>query len=225
MSETKIIQDESSQAFESNSHLDAALLPVKKNNDLLDVIKFILSFMIVAIHTNLFPSVLYPWLRLAVPMFFLISSFLFFKKVNRCEKATEKNKALKSFVIRNVILYAFWFIVQFPYYFVARGWFDYGFVNGIINILINMIFGSTFVASWFIAAIIIGTVIVFFASKKLSNKALLAIGVVLYIIISLRSSYVILFKNITPIINANCNFKKNFKNYLTKPISRNKIKI
>ena len=54
----------------------------KTNYDILDLAKFIFSLMILAIHTSLFPKILYPWLRIAVPMFFIISSFLLFKKIN-----------------------------------------------------------------------------------------------------------------------------------------------
>lgn len=35
-----------------------------------DVVKFCLALMVVAIHSKLFPMLLYPWLRLAVPLFF-----------------------------------------------------------------------------------------------------------------------------------------------------------
>ena len=40
-----------------------------ENYDIFDLVKLILSIMIVAIHTSLFPTILYPWLRLAVPLF------------------------------------------------------------------------------------------------------------------------------------------------------------
>lgn len=58
----------------------------EKNYDILDLIKFVFSIMIVAIHTELLPNILYPWLRLAVPLFFIISSFLLFSKINKSSK-------------------------------------------------------------------------------------------------------------------------------------------
>lgn len=162
---------------------------------LLDLIKMILSFMIVAIHTQLFDPYLYPWLRLAVPLFFTISAYLFFAKLKECESSREKNQALKSFVMRNVKLYAFWFIVLSPIILVLRWntWFSSGIVVGLINIVINVFIGSTFTGAWFISALVIGTVIIFFSSKKLSCKALLIIGGIIYVLVSIRSSYIHLF--------------------------------
>ena len=167
-----------------------------KNNDLLDLVKLILAFMVVAIHTGLFDPVLYPWLRLAVPLFFIISSYLFFTKVNGCENGREKLSALKSFVLRNLMLYAFWFVVQFPINIFTRGWFEGGFWNGILTLIKSFLLGSTFTASWFIMALIIGTAVIFFASKKVNNQVLFAIGLVLYALISIRSSYMFLFKDV-----------------------------
>ena len=165
----------------------------KRNNDLLDLVKFILSFIIVAIHSQLLDPYLYPWLRLAVPLFFIISSYLFFTKINTCTLNRERLLLLKGFVLRNLKLYAFWFVVLFPVNIFTRGWFDDGFFNGIVKILQGLLFGSTFVASWFIMALIIGVAIVFFASKKMSNSALITIGAILYILICMRSSYMFLF--------------------------------
>ena len=52
-----------------------------KNNDTFDILKYILSFMIIAIHTGGgYARALYPWLRIAVPLFFMISAYLLFSK-------------------------------------------------------------------------------------------------------------------------------------------------
>lgn len=167
----------------------------KKSFALLDLIKMILSFMIVAIHTHLFDPYLYPWLRLAVPLFFTISAYLFFVKLGSCASAQEKTKELKSFILRNVKLYLFWFIALSPIILVQRwsAWFGGGIILGLFNIALNLFIGSTFVGAWFISALVIGTVIVFFSSKKLSNKVLLIIGGVIYVLVSIRSSYIFLF--------------------------------
>ena len=176
--------------------MDANTIEKPKNNDLLDLVKLILAFMVVAIHSGLLDPALYPWLRLAVPLFFIISSYLFFLRVNNCKDGHEKLIALKNFVLRNLKLYAFWFIVLFPLNIFTRGWFEYGFWNGIISIVRGFFLASTFVASWFIMALIIGTVIIFFASKKINNTVLFIFGAVLYVLIAMRSSYIYLFLDI-----------------------------
>ena len=60
---------------------------------------------------------------------------------------------------------------------------------GIFNVINNTLFSSTFVASWFIVASITAMVIVFYASKKLSNSAMLVLSTIIYLIVSLSSSY------------------------------------
>lgn len=167
---------------------------VMKSYDSVDIFKFILSIMVIAIHTVLLPMVLYPWLRVAVPCFFLMSSFFFYKKVKTNQ--AEGNLHIKKYVVRNLKLYLFWFIVLLPMTISIRiNWFDQGFFIGILNIIKNTLFSSTFVASWFIVASITAMVIVFFASKKLNNITLLILSIMIYILISLSSAYSFLIKN------------------------------
>lgn len=178
----------------------------KKGMDILDLVKMILAFMVVAIHSGLFDPFLYPWLRLAVPLFFMISSYLFFKKINGCEHSKERNQALKDFVLRNLKLYAFWFVVLFPVTGMLRGWFDINGEDAVVNIIINFFIGSTFVASWFISALIIGVIVVFLA-RNTNKTALLVVGIVLYLLVSLRTSYMFVFKNWTDMLYAVATFE------------------
>ena len=187
--------------------MDTNVINKQKNIDLLDLVKFILSFVIVAVHSQLFDPYLYPWLRLAVPLFFIISSYLFFTKINGLSERKQRLLALKSFVLRNLMLYAFWFVVTFPINIFLRGWFDNGFFKGILNVLQNVVLGSTFVASWFITALIIGVTVIFFASEKLSNKTLIIIGAVLYVLISIRSSYMFIFADLTDLLIGILNYE------------------
>ena len=200
--------------------MDAVITTEKKNNDLIDLLKFVLSFMIVAIHTGLFGAYLYPWLRLAVPLFFITSAYLFFSKVNSCDGTRQKLMALKSFVLRNLKLYAFWFVVLFPINVFTRAWFSNGFLNGILNIFQNFLVGSTFVASWFISALVIGTAIVFFASMKVNNTTLFIIGAALNILISLRSSYIYFFREMTDVLVGVINYENIMNNpYNSFPVA------
>ena len=49
----------------------------RENIEILDVTKFVLAIMVVGIHT-LGKYGIYPLFRIAVPLFFMISSYLFF---------------------------------------------------------------------------------------------------------------------------------------------------
>ena len=82
----------------------------------LDVLKFCMAICVVAIHTKPFITndTLHSWvnplLQTAVPVFFIISSFLLFKKLNKLDRK-EQNIALANYVKRIGLLYAIWFII------------------------------------------------------------------------------------------------------------------
>ncbi len=171
-----------------------------------DILKFILSFLVVAIHTQLFPSVLYPWLRIAVPTFFMITSYFIFGKLKSISDDASRTVIIKKFVIRNLKLYLFWFVLLLPLTLYLRR--DIYFANGILvglwNFVKNLMFGSTFIASWYIMASVIGVLLIFILSKRIGNKLLLAITSVIYILIALKSSYYSLFEQnavISTIVN------------------------
>lgn len=171
----------------------------KKNYDSLDLTKFVLSIMIVAIHASLFPTVLYPWLRLAVPLFFVISSFLLFNKINYSNKKDE-SKIINSFIIRQLKLYLFWFIILLPITVVIRkNWFSDGIWMGLYTAIKETLFSSSFIASWFITSTIFGTLIVYKLSKKINYKILLIVFIIINVICCIESSYLSLFINMSPV--------------------------
>ena len=51
----------------------------KSNNKGLDVLKLTCAIAVMAIHSGLFCRLLYPWLYVAVPLFYLMSSYFFFQ--------------------------------------------------------------------------------------------------------------------------------------------------
>ena len=175
-----------------------------KNYDIFDLTKIVLCIMVIAIHTQLFPKILYPWLRLAVPIFFLISSYLLYSKVNQSAKELKK-QIICRYIVRLMKLYVFWFVVLLPItLYVRKDWFINGIVSGILLMIIKFFTGSTFIASWYISASIFGTLIVDFITNRIHNyKLLLVLFVVIYFGCCFTSSYIFLFKN----ININSLFK------------------
>lgn len=86
----------------------------KQRRDFIDVTKFALSILIVVIHISPIESlnpILRPFLRTAVPLFFLISAYLFFKKYGEAETIEKKIARIERYVKRNLQLYFFWLIV------------------------------------------------------------------------------------------------------------------
>lgn len=181
----------------------------QKHFDGIDCLKFVLSVGIVALHTD--PtglgweqSWLYPWLRLAVPLFFVISAFFFFKKWNTLPTRAEAERAAsesrqpvakftresyrRKFAIRNLQLYGFWLLVLSVPTLYIRRYFDAGIVQGLLTLVQNFFFGSTFVASWYIMATVIGVclVTVFFANRP---KLMMGVALVAYALACATSNY------------------------------------
>lgn len=168
---------------------------LKKNYDILDLGKFISSLFIVAIHSVLFPEILYPWLRIAVPLFFVISSFLLFRKINLSPK-NEKWTIIKRYIIRLLKYYLFWFVICLPATMMIRAdWFAYGVKIGVLTAVRETLFSSTFVASWFIVSLIWGVLIIGLVANKKTNIIILFVTFAIYIICTLWSSYSFVFQD------------------------------
>lgn len=149
--------------------------------DVFDLIKFILSFFVMAIHCGY--DMQYPELRIAVPLFFMISSFLFFSK-------EPNGLSLKKFILRNLILYFYWFILLLPFTLISRiEWFSNGIFRGILISIRELMFGSTFKGSWYISASILSITFVYILSKKIGDVATVAISVAGYFICGFASNY------------------------------------
>ena len=184
-----------------------------KKYDSLDVTKYILSYFVVAIHSLIFQNVLYPWLRIAVPIYFIISSFLFFSKVS--QENTDGKKLLGVYVVRNFKLYAFWFVVLLPITIYNRqSWFSGEFWEGIGKALSSLLFSSTFSASWFIVASVEAVVLVYFASRGLSNKTMLCVSIAVYAVCFARSSLWFLLRENSVVAG----FCEVYEQFLTSPV-------
>ena len=160
--------------------------------DSVDILKFLMSIAIVAIHSGLGgagkASFIYPWARIAVPVFFIVSAYLFFRKYNAGD-ADQKKARLKKFITRNMQLYAFWLVVLLIPTLMIRKWFDAGLLFGFIEMVRSFLFGSTFVASWYIMATVIAICIIAALMKHLSNRTMLIIFVLCYLFACLTSNY------------------------------------
>lgn len=165
------------------------MISQRKNLDSADVLKYIMSILIVATHTSLFEGYITPLVRLAVPAFFMISGYFFFSKVNKYEGMKSKTEYLKKSVKHNLKLYLFWFVLLFPLTLYVRGYHTMGFAGGMLRFIRDFLFGSTFQSSWYITALIMGFTVVLFLSRKLPQWALVVIGVIFYIPSLLSSNY------------------------------------
>ena len=135
-----------------------------------------MALMIVAIHTQAFYDVgiiqqlTQPFLNSAVPVFFILSSYFLFRK-------TDSNgyswTIYWPFLKRLIILYAFWFIATLPLTIYDKwNYIDYGFPKICWYVLKDFLFCYTFPGSWFLTALIVGTLIVFVLKKYLKATSL-----------------------------------------------------
>lgn len=159
-----------------------------------DILKLVLSIMVVMIHTKPLPDVFMPLLRLAVPLFFIMTAYFFFlKQKNQPSKQQQLN--LNKYVVRALKLYLFWFVVLLPFTIVIRHWYSMPIGEFVPYFIKKLLFGSTFKASWFLMASLLGVVLVFYLSKFLNNYVLLVIGIVLYFFGCLSTNYFGLLKS------------------------------
>ena len=128
-----------------------------KKYNVVDLTKLVLSYFVIGIHTRILNQDLLPLFRIAVPVFFIYSSYFFF-----CKKKPD----IKKTVLRNIKLYIFWFVVLLPVTVMARKYFESGLLIGIISIIKDFFVGSTFLASWYISALTISLIIVYKIQKS-----------------------------------------------------------
>lgn len=163
-----------------------------KRLDAVDIAKFVMSIFIVCLHINPFGEYrvfIQPLLRTAVPLFFLISAYFFFRKQRKCSSLEEKVACLQKYVTRNLQLYAFWFVVLLAPTLWYRDWFADGVLYGLFSMVNDFMFQSTFIASWYIMASIIATVMIVVMSRYMSNKTMLMLFVPVYVVCCLMTNY------------------------------------
>ena len=157
-----------------------------------DILKLLLAFFVVAIHTTPVTDYLRPLYRIAVPLFFLMSSYFFFLKLSVISSPKEQKKALKHFSVRIIKLYLFWTIALLPWIIYQKKWYVLTFET-IFKIVKSVFISGTFGGAWYLTATIISIFLIWCLSQKISNKKLLFVGFISYSICCLTSNYISLF--------------------------------
>ena len=121
---------------------------------------------------------------LAVPEFFVISSFLFFIKARKNGFSFD---VLWNFLKRLVLLYLFWVIVWLPIILIQNDYGKEGIINGVGFFVRDFFFGHTFDASWFLGALITGMPIVWLLGKYLKEKLAWVVPLIIYLYLRYQS--------------------------------------
>lgn len=155
----------------------------------LDILKVVLSFFIVGIHTTPVGAFYRPIIRVAVPVFFIMTSYFFFLNQKKLDSLNEKRAYMWKYVRRFMKLYFFWFVVLLPITVICRKWYvDFG-LGTFVRILQSFLFSSTFRASWFLMASLVNILFVWYVARRFSNIFLFILGFILYFICCLFSNY------------------------------------
>jgi surface polysaccharide O-acyltransferase-like enzyme len=148
--------------------------------------KLILSVFIVLLHSQVNIGIFTPFLRVAVPLFFITSAYFFFGKI---QKTDHKTGVLLNFLKRNMILYGFWFVLLLPVTLYVKNWFSEGLWIGLVKFLQSLLFNSTFRASWYLMALNVGICLSLLVYKKLTAKQQLLVTLPVYLICCLSTNY------------------------------------
>lgn len=166
----------------------------KINFNALDVAKVVAAVFVVSAHMNPFESgsvgdlIVMPLPRLAVPFFFIASSFLFFLKQNIT------GATIRQYVKRMFILYGFWIIPMIPIIYLKRfAQADIPIEGNLLILLRDFCTCGIYDGFYFIMCLIQCVPLVYFLSKRMSNTSMLILGAVFYSITAFCKSYYIFF--------------------------------
>ena len=155
----------------------------------MDMAKLVMAISIVAMHSSLFTGtplacLIWPWARVSVPLFFIMSSFFLFRK-------SEIGQGVAHTISRLVRMYIFWFTVSLPITIIYRAnwwWKDDGIMLCFVRFLRSLMFSGTFGASWYLAALCVALLLfTFFLRIRLFAGG--GICFLFYIFTCLWSSY------------------------------------
>lgn len=153
---------------------------------LIDLVKFICSILVVAIHTINRNTTLGYFIvtsaRIAVPIFFAINGYFL------CDKIYRKDiKSINGYVFKIFKIYIVWsaiyIIFNFNYYF------GNNILLEIILFIKRFIFIGTYDHLWYLSTLCVATYIIYFLINKTSFKTTLIVSVLCYIFGLVGDSY------------------------------------
>lgn len=166
-----------------------------RNANTVDLIKFLLAFAIVGIHTdvlNVFPDktewcIMHLIFRLGVPFFYVVSGFFLASKI----KGKEEDKVvLHSYRMKLLIPFSFWTAIGVGGYFVEMIAVENISLGGLLFRIIRVVVFYPPLAMWFVAACIISSIILqFVLYKKWDIKVITIIASCLFLVALFCNTY------------------------------------
>lgn len=179
------------------------MIKIKKNYDMVDLLKFVFAILIVALHTQFLKSfseygnffVTSIFSRIAVPYFFMISGFLLLKKVQLFGEE-EKKIYIKKYIKRLGIMYAIWSLIYALFYIMADIFKNRLNIDSMILWLKNILFLNDGVL-WYIQVLIVVVIIFYICYEKGWWKILLMVSLILYVLQVIGGTYNVFISNET----------------------------
>lgn len=155
-----------------------------------DILKMVLATLILLLHSKAYPVHFLPVLRMAVPLFYIMTSYFFYIKYQNCNSNTEKKNQLLKFTKRNSYLYLFWCLALLPISILLHpNWFEGDAFFTISKIVKAFFFTGFFRASWFILASIYSVFIISCLSNFIKDGWLILLSLIFYFLSCLDSNY------------------------------------
>lgn len=164
------------------------MVGTKRQYGAIDIARYVSALLVVAIHV-------YPFVdmspvfnqyfiaivcRLAVPFFFVVSGYFFFRKIRRNE--TEENREkLKDYLWRIGKIYLIWTVIYLPY--TIWNYASVGFSwQSIFSWVRDFFLNGSYYHLWFLPAMMLGMAIVWFLYEKRGMMFTLKVSLGLYVV-------------------------------------------
>lgn len=178
---------------------------MKKEYAAIDIAKYVSALLVVCIHTFPFLEIsetlntyfIQTVCRLAVPFYFTVSGFFFFRKIKN--DTMEDRETLKKYLFRLLKIYLIWTVIYLPYTILDYQGSQIGWL-GIISWLRNFLINGSYYHLWFMPALMTGMVIVYFLYEKKGMIFTLKCAFALYCIGYILNIYAPVWENI-PIVS------------------------
>lgn len=160
----------------------------EENLYLLDLLKFVCAFLVIIVHIPplgdgtgyekvnfIFQNII---ARVAVPVYFTASGFLFFRKED--EKDIDNDRAVR-YIKRLVRLYVVWSMIYFPINVVNIIANEDGVIHGILLYIRNFLFVGSYTHLWYLNALIVAMIVILIMHRaKVPIRIILLISFALY---------------------------------------------
>lgn len=164
----------------------------KKNYNAIDVAKFISALLVVGIHTGPFLDInkeanfilIQIIARLAVPLFFVASGFLLFRKLDLTREWNDYDniQKIKQYLKRLVKLYIIWSILYLPFNYLLLKGGDGLQAASILRYIRDFFFTGSYYHLWFLPALLLAVPLSYLLIARLGYKVALVIGCILYLL-------------------------------------------